>query len=136
MGAFLSDTPSINNKAGLVAVQYCNEALYVNGFAEHVSAKLILRRVKVLCHTMNIQLSILSFWLPQSRYKYRGRNLKIPFLLALCKETLRRSCMDDGLCNCQLDLAGSVISYNKDRKDWKWENILAKEHECSGVGRM
>lgn len=60
--------PSINNKADPVAMQYCNEPLHVDaGCVEYVSAKLILRSVKILCDTMNIQLSILSVWLPQSR---------------------------------------------------------------------
>ncbi len=36
--------------------------------------------------------------------------------------------MDDRLCNCQFDLAGSIISRNKDKRHWKrGKYILAKE---------
>lgn len=70
-GAFPSDCPSINQPVGPIVLLYCNKPLYANATLRSMSGKLILSSAKVLRNSMNIQRSIPTVCLPQSRYIQR-----------------------------------------------------------------
>lgn len=65
-----------------------------------------------------------------------GGMRKCFFLYACCEQTKAELCVDDRLCNCQFDLADSIISCNKHREDLQeGKDILAEESSVVGGSR-